>query len=95
MSLAVTADQHALAQSVAAFARKIAPLSQTREHLSAYAAGTAPTQVWTALCEQGLHALHLPAEHGGDGCGLATLAVVVEQLSTAMPAAPVRTAPVP
>ncbi|MGW5923055.1 acyl-CoA dehydrogenase [Nocardia fluminea] len=84
MSLAVTADQHALAQSVAAFARKIAPLSQTREHLSEYAAGTAPTEVWTALCEQGLHALHLPAEHGGDDCGLATLAVAVEQLSTAM-----------
>lgn len=84
MSLAVDADQHALAESVAAFARKIAPLSQTREHLSGYAAGTGPTSTWTALCEQGLHALHLPAAHGGDDCGLATLAVAVEQLSTAM-----------
>lgn len=84
MSLAVDADQQALAESVAAFARKIAPLSQTREHLSDYAAGTMPTEVWTALCEQGLHALHLPAAYGGDECGLATLAVAVEQLSTAL-----------
>ncbi|MEV0544574.1 acyl-CoA dehydrogenase [Nocardia salmonicida] len=84
MSLAVDADQHALAQSVAAFARKIAPLSQTREHLSDYAAGVMPTGVWTALCEPGLHALHLPAEYGGDDCGLDTLAVVVEQLSAAL-----------
>ncbi|MGS2809155.1 acyl-CoA dehydrogenase [Nocardia sp. MW-W600-9] len=84
MSLAVDADQQALAESVAAFARKIAPLSQTREHLSGYAAGTMPAEVWTALCEQGLHALHLPAAYGGDECGLATLAVAVEQLSTAL-----------
>ncbi|MFI1239836.1 acyl-CoA dehydrogenase family protein [Nocardia salmonicida] len=82
--MSVTADQRALAHSVAAFARKIAPLSQTREHLSEYAVGAAPTEVWTALCEQGLHALHLPTAQGGDDCGLATLAVVVEQLSTAM-----------
>ncbi|MFD9550191.1 acyl-CoA dehydrogenase [Nocardia salmonicida] len=84
MSLAVDADQHALAQSVAAFARKIAPLSHTREHLSDYAAGVVPTGVWTALCEPGLHALHLPAAYGGDDCGLDTLAVVVEQLSAAL-----------
>ena len=43
-----------------------------------------PTGVWTALCEPGLHALHLPAEYGGDDCGLDTLAVVVEQLSAAL-----------
>ncbi|WP_328659829.1 acyl-CoA dehydrogenase [Nocardia salmonicida] len=84
MSLAVDADQHALAHSVAAFARKIAPLSQTREHLSDYAAGVMPTGVWTALCEPGLHALHLPVAYGGDDCGLDTLAVVVEQLSAAL-----------
>ncbi|GAB2660726.1 acyl-CoA dehydrogenase [Nocardia goodfellowii] len=84
MSLAVDADQRALAESVAAFAHKIAPLSRTREHLADYAEGLMPADLWTALCEQGLHALHLPADYGGDECGLATLAVVVEQLSTAL-----------
>ncbi|MBW0272879.1 acyl-CoA dehydrogenase [Nocardia sp. MH4] len=84
MSLAVDADQQALAESVAAFARKIAPLAQTREHLSDYTAGTMPAEAWTALCEQGLHALHLPATYGGDDCGLATLTVAVEQLSTTL-----------
>uniref|UniRef100_UPI0015EF9891 acyl-CoA dehydrogenase n=1 Tax=Nocardia gipuzkoensis TaxID=2749991 RepID=UPI0015EF9891 len=84
MSLAVDADQQALAESVAAFARKIAPLSRTRERLSDYTAGAMPAEVWNALCEQGLHALHLPASYGGDECGLATLAVAVEQLSTTL-----------
>ncbi|MGY1984238.1 acyl-CoA dehydrogenase family protein [Nocardia gipuzkoensis] len=84
MSLAVDADQQALAESVAAFARKIAPLSRTRERLSDYTAGAMPAEVWNALCEQGLHALHLSASYGGDECGLATLAVAVEQLSTTL-----------
>ncbi|MRH90734.1 acyl-CoA dehydrogenase [Nocardia sp. SYP-A9097] len=84
MSLAVDADQRALAESVAAFARKTAPLSQTREQLHNYAVGKLPAEVWTALCDQGLHALHLPAAYGGDECGLATLAVVVEELSAAL-----------
>lgn len=84
MPLAVDADQHALAESVAAFARKLAPISHTREHLHHYAAGSVDTEVWAALCAQGLHSLHLPAEYGGDECGLATLAVVAEQLSAAL-----------
>lgn len=84
MSLAVDADQRALAESVAAFARKVAPLSQTREHLHRYAVGSPPLDVWTALCQQGLHSMHLPAAYAGDECGLATLAVVVEELSAAL-----------
>ncbi|MFQ6330429.1 acyl-CoA dehydrogenase [Nocardia sp. CWNU-33] len=84
MSLAVDADQRALAESVAAFARKIAPPSQTPDHLHHYAVGKMPAEVWDALCEQGLHNLHLPAANGGDECGLATLAVVIEQLGAAL-----------
>lgn len=84
MSLAIDVDQRALADSVAAFARKIAPLSSTREQLHHYVAGKVSAEVWTALCEQGLHSLHLPEAYGGDECGLATLAVVAEQLSAAL-----------
>ncbi|WP_341257086.1 acyl-CoA dehydrogenase [Gordonia malaquae] len=84
MSLAVHADQLALAESVAAFAQKTAPPARTRERLSDYSAGAASAESWTALCGQGLHALHLPAIYGGDECGLATLAVAVEELSTAL-----------
>ncbi|WP_327140414.1 acyl-CoA dehydrogenase [Nocardia sp. NBC_01327] len=84
MSLAVDIDQRALAESVAAFARKIAPLSSTREYLHHYAVGSVAAEVWTALCEQGLHRLHLPEAYDGDECGLATLAVVAEQLGAAL-----------
>ncbi|WP_181696212.1 acyl-CoA dehydrogenase [Nocardia sp. GTS18] len=84
MSLAVDLDQQALAESVAAFARKLAPLSRTREHLADYSTGAGPSDTWTALCDQGLHALHLPAVYGGDECGLATLVVAVEQLGAAL-----------
>jgi alkylation response protein AidB-like acyl-CoA dehydrogenase len=77
--LPITDDQRALAESVAAFARRAAPMETTRATLDGWAAGGRPA-FWDALVRQGLHALHLPEEHGGAEAGLTELAVVVEQL---------------
>ena len=83
MPLPITDDQRALADSVAAFARRAAPMEATRATLDQWAAGGRPP-FWDALVGQGLHALHLPEEHGGADAGLAELAVVVEQLGRAL-----------
>lgn len=79
MPFPITDDQRALAESVAAFARRAAPMENTRAALDAWAAGGRPA-FWDALVRQGLHALHLPDDHGGAEAGLTELAVVVEQL---------------
>jgi alkylation response protein AidB-like acyl-CoA dehydrogenase len=43
---------------------------------------------WPELAEQGWLGLHLPEEHGGEGYGLAELAVVVEELGRALAPGP-------
>jgi alkylation response protein AidB-like acyl-CoA dehydrogenase len=78
MSIALTEDQVALAESVAKFAARHAPTASTRLELEDLAAGMWPTW-WDALREQGLLSLHLPASAGGDDAGLLELAVVVEE----------------
>jgi alkylation response protein AidB-like acyl-CoA dehydrogenase len=77
--LPINDDQRDLAESVAAFARRAAPMESTRASLDGWSTGGRPP-FWDALVRQGLHALHLPEEHGGADAGLAELAVVVEQL---------------
>lgn len=84
MALPITEDQRALADSVAAFARRSAPIAQTRNQFDALSAGTGPDPVWEAVVRQGLHNMHLPEAVGGSECGLPALAVVVEQLGKAM-----------
>ncbi len=79
MPLPITDDQRALAESVAAFARRAAPMDTTRATLDVWAAGERP-HFWDALVRQGLHALHLSEEYGGAEAGVTELAVVVEQL---------------
>jgi len=78
MSIAVTEDQQELAAAVSGFVARHAPVAATRDAFTALAAGQRPSH-WAALVEQGLHAVHLPEEHGGQGGGLAELAVVLEE----------------
>jgi alkylation response protein AidB-like acyl-CoA dehydrogenase len=78
MSIALTEEQQALAESVAGFtARHVSPES-TRAEFEDLAAGMWPA-VWRHLVEQGILAMHLPAEHGGDDAGVVELAVVLEE----------------
>ncbi|GAA3679491.1 acyl-CoA dehydrogenase [Nocardioides ginsengisoli] len=83
MPLALTDDHRDLADSVAAWTRRAAPIEATRAQLDDLAAGKRP-EAWDALVQQGLHAVHLPEEDGGAGAGLMELAVVAEQLGRAL-----------
>ncbi|HEX3961616.1 MAG TPA: acyl-CoA dehydrogenase [Trebonia sp.] len=78
MSIALSEDQRALAQSVAAFTARHADKNSTRAEFEDLAAGIWPA-AWRALASQGLLGIHLPAQAGGDGAGLAELAVLLEE----------------
>ncbi len=65
MSLALTEDQVALAESVAKFAARHAPTAATRLAFEDLALGIRPAW-WGALHEQGLLTLHLPGRVAGD-----------------------------
>ena len=78
MSIALTEEQKALAESVAAFTARHAGSESTRAEFEDLAAGIWPAS-WHALVEQNLLGLHLPVEAGGDGAGLVELAIVLEE----------------
>jgi alkylation response protein AidB-like acyl-CoA dehydrogenase len=78
VSIALSEDQVALAESVAKFVARHAPTATTRLELEDLAAGIRPAW-WGAVREQGLLSIHLPARVGGDEAGLEELAVVVEE----------------
>ena len=78
MSIALSEDQKALAESVAAFTAHHATSASTRAEFDDLAAGRLPG-CWRALVEQNLLGLHLPGEFGGDGAGLVELAIVLEE----------------
>src|ERR1700730_9115328 len=78
MSIALTEDQKALAESVAAFTARHATSASTTAAVQDLAAGIWPAS-WRALAEQNLLGLHLPVEFGGDGAGLVELAIVLEE----------------
>ena len=78
MSIALSADQKALAESVAAITARHASKEATRAEFEDLAAGIWPLS-WRALVDQNLLGLHLPAEAGGDGAGLTELAVMLEE----------------
>ncbi|MCJ0904779.1 acyl-CoA dehydrogenase [Rhodococcus sp. ARC_M6] len=84
MALPINEDQQALANSVAAFARRTAPIAETRTHVDALSAGSGPGMVWDAVVRQGWHNMHLPESVDGSECGLDVLAVVVEQFGKSM-----------
>jgi alkylation response protein AidB-like acyl-CoA dehydrogenase len=78
MSIALSEDQKALAESVAAVTARHAGKEATRAEFEDLAAGIWPVS-WRALVEQNLLGLHLPEEAGGDGAGLVELAILLEE----------------
>ena len=83
MAIALTDEHRALAETVAGFAARHAPITSTRADADRLAAGAEPAH-WPELVRQGLHAVHLPEEFGGQGGGLEELAVVVEAAGAAL-----------
>ncbi|MFP5311656.1 MAG: acyl-CoA dehydrogenase [Actinomycetes bacterium] len=78
MPLSLTEEQVDLAAAVTEFAERHADILATRQHLDAYAAGGRPSH-WQDLVDNGLHALHISEERGGQGGSVADTAVVVEE----------------
>lgn len=83
MPVGVTDEQRELAEAVAAFASRHAPLDKTRASLDALAAGELP-QWWDEFVANGFHAVHLADDVGGQGGTLADTACVVEAAATAL-----------
>lgn len=77
MSIALTDDHKALAETVVGFATRHASTASTRAAFEQLAAGTTPEH-WPALVKQSLHSVHIAEEFGGQGGGLEELAVIVE-----------------
>ncbi len=77
MSMAITEDHRALAQTVSDFLTKHQSRAAARSLLEA------PTEelpaLWSELADLGLLGLHIPEAHGGSGFGLAETLVVAEQ----------------
>ncbi len=87
MSIALTEEHRALADTVRRWAADADVLADTRNR---FEEDTEQRPGFLAdLAAQGLLGLHLPEEHGGTGYGLAELAVVVEQLGQAGAGGPV------
>jgi alkylation response protein AidB-like acyl-CoA dehydrogenase len=78
MSIALSEEHRALAESVAAFTARHADKGSTRAEFEDLAAGIWPAS-WRALASQGLLGIHLPSEAGGDGAGMVELAIVLEE----------------
>lgn len=83
MPLALTPEHRDLAESVAAWAQRSAPIDSTRAQFAELAAGNRP-ESWDGLVRQGLHAIHLREDRGGADGGLPDLAVVTEELGRAL-----------
>jgi hypothetical protein len=86
MSIALTEDQRALAETVSDFlarngarAAARALLTAKDEELPAY---------WADMAKLGWLGLHLPEEHGGSGFGLPELVIVAEELGRAVTPGP-------
>ena len=86
MSIALTEDQRALAQTVSDFlgrggarAAARALLTADAEQLPAY---------WSDMAKLGWLGLHLPEEHGGSGFGLPELVIVAEEMGRAVTPGP-------
>ncbi|MGP9615957.1 acyl-CoA dehydrogenase family protein [Arthrobacter sp. AOP36-A1-22] len=78
MPLSLTEEHTDLASAVSDFAERFADILETREHLQAYAEGGRPDH-WAELVDNGLHALHISEERGGQGGSVADTAIVVEE----------------
>jgi len=78
MSIAISEEHRALAQTVAGFLTDHQSRAQARILLAAQA--DALPDFWADLAALGLLGLHVPEEHGGSGFGLAETLVVAEQM---------------
>src|SRR3984957_9644011 len=81
MSIAITEEHRALAQTVASLLTKHQSRAAARDLLTAKAAeAPARPAFWAELSALGLLGLHLPEDHGGQGFGLLETLIVTEQL---------------
>ena len=78
MSIAITEEHRALAQTVVGLLTKHQSRAAARSLLEAQADGQ--PAFWAELSGLGLLGLHIPEEHGGSGFGLAETLVVAEQM---------------
>ncbi len=78
MSIAITDDHRALADTVADFLAKHNARDAARALLDAETEGL--PAFWPDAADLGWLGLHVAEEHGGSGFGLSELVVVVEQL---------------
>src|SRR6516225_6401138 len=86
MTLALTEEHRALAESVRGWAGHAAPAAVIRSAVDAEDRGAAPYRetLRPGLAAQGLLGLHLPEALGGQGAGLPELAVAAEELARAL-----------
>ena len=82
MSIAITDDHRALADTASDFLLKRDARSAARALLEAKVEEAPP--FWKDLAGLGWLGLHLPEEHGGSGYGLEELVIVVEELGRAV-----------
>ena len=78
MSIAITEEHRALAQTVASLLTKHESRAAARGLLAAEA--DARPAFWAELSDLGLLGLHVAEEHGGSGFGLAETLIVAEQM---------------
>ncbi|MFD4404755.1 acyl-CoA dehydrogenase [Nocardia sp. NPDC058499] len=83
MPVALTADQAALAETVAGFADRYAAREYTRKHTDRLKQGNLP-EFWPELVALGLTGVHLPEAVGGQGGTLDELAVVLAESGRAL-----------
>jgi alkylation response protein AidB-like acyl-CoA dehydrogenase len=81
MSIAITDDHRALAETVRSFAEKRDVRGEARALLDSPANSLPP--FWGELAELGWLGLHLPEDVGGSGYGIEELVVVIEELARA------------
>jgi 3-oxochol-4-en-24-oyl-CoA dehydrogenase len=86
MSIAITDDHRALAQTVSEFLGARGARGTARNLLEARTEGL--PRVWGELGKLGWLGLHLPEEHGGSGFGLPELVIVAEQFGRAVAPGP-------
>ncbi|WP_328394825.1 acyl-CoA dehydrogenase [Nocardia sp. NBC_00416] len=81
--VALTADQAALAETVAGFADRHAGREYTRKNTGSLKQGARP-EFWSGLVALGLTGVHLPESVGGQGGTLDDLAVVLDESGRAL-----------
>src|SRR5688572_12565289 len=86
MSIAITEDHRALADTAADFLTKKDARGANRALLEASTEEL--PELWGDLVNLGWLGLHLPEEHGGSGYSLEELAVVVEALGRSLAPGP-------